>query len=60
MDKVQALKDRQAGKVLEAGSYEVVVVANPANRWIGMKAGEDRVRESPHFVDILPFLRHDE
>ena len=45
VDEVAAVKDGNAGEVLEAAVHQIEVVAHPANAGIGMEAGQDGIVE---------------
>jgi hypothetical protein len=48
VDQISAVEDGNAGQKSERGHYEVVIVADPAYRRVGVEARNDRVREFRH------------
>ena len=41
VNQILAVIDRNAGKIFEGRSYQIVIVANAADAWVGRHAGDD-------------------
>src|SRR5215217_3433213 len=41
MDQVAAMKYWETGKIFERRGNQIIVILHPANRWVGVKAGQD-------------------
>jgi hypothetical protein len=43
VDEVTAVEDRQAWKIFKRGVHQVIILAHPADGWVGIKAWQNRV-----------------
>jgi hypothetical protein len=50
---VSTVKNWHPGEELERGGHEIIVLTYPADRWIGIEAGNNGVAECPHSLALL-------
>ncbi|MNC64474.1 hypothetical protein D3C75_1146810 [compost metagenome] len=53
MDKILAVKDRDAGKILKGGCDQVVVIPNPADGGIRVEARQNGIGKGLHALPLF-------
>jgi hypothetical protein len=43
VDEVTAVENRQTWKIFKRGVYQVIILAHPADGWVGIKTWQNRV-----------------